>query len=452
MKEERSLNGLSSFLLTYNPGMPSTHYEITLEKLTYGSDAMGRLSDGRAVFVPFGLPGETVRIQLTQEKQNFARGEILEILKPSPDRIEPKCKHAFSPRLLGRVPDRVEGLGVRSVCGGCHYQHLPYEKQLTAKADILRDQLQRIGKIENPPVQPTVASSEQWNYRNHVQFHLTNDGKIGFINAKGNATLPIEECHLPEAAINAIRENLQFESRINLERISLRSGADDDLMLILESETEETPEIEIEADISIVHIYEEHPVVIAGSDSLTIQILGKDFHVSAPSFFQVNTKMAEKMVQHLQTQLPIPDSQFTLIDLYCGVGLFSKFLANKYAKVIGIESSPSACEDFAINLDEFDNVELYEGAAEKILPALAPQMNQPIHMIVDPPRAGIDKFALDAILQINPQIIAYVSCDPSTLARDAARLLKGGYTLQHVTPFDLFPQTYHIESISIFTR
>ena len=413
--------------------MPSSQHEVILEKLTYGGEAMGRLSDGRAVFVPFGLPSETVRIQLTQEKQNFARGEILEILKPSPDRIEPKCKHFTQ-------------------CGGCHYQNLPYEKQLLAKADILRDQLQRIGKIENPPVQVTVASPNQWNYRNHVQFHLTDDGKIGFINSQGHKTLPIEECHLPETTIDAFRNDLQFESRMNLERVSLRSGADDDLMLILESETEETPELEIEADISIVHVYEDHPVIIAGSNSLTIQVLGVDFHVSAPSFFQVNTTMAEKMVEHLQTQLPITNQPITLIDLYCGVGLFSKFFADKYTKVIGIESSPSSCEDFAINLDEFENVELYEGSAEEILPALAPQLTEPTHMIVDPPRAGIDKFALDAILQINPQVIAYVSCDPSTLARDAARLIKGGYTLQHATPFDLFPQTYHIESISIFTR
>jgi len=439
----------------------NTLHQITLEKLTYGGEAMGRLSDGRAVFVPFGLPGETVRIQLTQEKQNFARGEILEILKPSPDRITPKCKHFYSLLPAG------EGLGMRAACGGCHYQNLPYEKQLTAKADILRDQLQRIGKIENPIIQPTVASPDPWNYRNHVQFHLTDDGKVGYIfsplpSGEGlgvrGRVIPIEECHLPEPAIDAFRDDLQFVSRMNLERVSLRSGANDDLMLILESETEETPELEIEADISIVHIYEEHPVVIAGSNSLTIQVLGKDFHVSAPSFFQVNTKMAEKMAQHLITnlQLPITNNQSaTLLDIYCGVGLFSKFFADKYTKVIGIESSQSACEDFAINLDEFDNVELYEGAAEEILPALvghAFSVTDPIHIILDPPRAGIDKFALDAILQINPQVIAYVSCDPSTLARDAARLIKGGYTLQHVTPFDLFPQTYHIESISIFTR
>ncbi|MCE7920530.1 MAG: class I SAM-dependent RNA methyltransferase, partial [Chloroflexi bacterium CFX1] len=142
----------------------------------------------------------------------------------------------------------------------------------------------------------------------------------------------------------------------------------------------------------------------------------------------------------------------TLLDLYCGAGLFSKFLADKFAKVIGVESSPSACEDFAVNLDEFDNVELYQGAVEEIIPALVGRIANPTYIIADPPRAGIDKRALDAILQINPQIIAYVSCDPSTLARDAARLIQGGYALKQVAPFDLFPQTYHIESISIFER
>ena len=415
----------------------SLTYEITLEKLTYGGEAMGRLPDpltgasGRAVFVPFGLPGETVRIQLTQQKQNFARGELIEILKASPERIEPKCKHFTQ-------------------CGGCHYQNLSYQDQLKAKTEILRDQLQRIGKIENPPVLPMIASPLEWNYRNHMQFHLTEDGNPGFINAKGNSVFAIEECHLPEANINNFWHELQFESKMNLERVSLRSGQNDELMLVLESDTEETPEIEIEADISVVHTYEDHSVVIAGQDHFFINILGKDFKVSADSFFQVNTKMAEKMVEHLLSKLPITQLPITLLDIYCGAGLFSKFFAPKYSKVIGIESSPSACEDFGINLDEFDNVELYEGTAEEILPALTEQLTQPTHMIVDPPRAGIDKHALDAILKIKPQIIAYVSCDPSTLARDAAKLINGGYRLQEVTPFDLFPQTYHIESISIF--
>ncbi len=412
--------------------MTNPTYDILLEKLTYGGEAMGRLPDGRAVFVLFGLPGEHVRVELTEDKKNFARGKLLELLTTSPERIDPKCKH------FGK-------------CGGCHFQNLPYEKQLQAKTEILRDQLQRIGKIENPPVMQMVAAPLEWNYRNHVQFHLTAEGKVGFINAKGNSTLPIEECHLPETGINAFWPELQFESNKDVERVSLRAGQDEELMVVLESEDPETPELEIEADVSVVHLFDEHAVVIAGQDNLIFNILGKEFRVSAASFFQVNTKMAEKMVEHLVSRLPVTAST-TLLDVYCGAGLFSKFFADKCQQVIGIETSESACEDFAFNLDEFDNVEIYEGTAEEVLPGLAGRLDSSTCMIVDPPRAGIEKHALDAIISIKPQIIAYVSCDPSTLARDAARLINGGYRLVEVTPFDLFPQTYHIESISIFEK
>ncbi len=405
-------------------------HEVTLTTLTYGGEAMGRLSDGRAVFVPFGLPNERVRVRLTEEKKGFARGEILEISESSPERITPRCIHF-------------------SKCGGCHYQNLSYENQLKAKSEILRDQLKRIGKIENPPVQPMIASPAEWNYRNHMQFHLTEDGRVGFVNARGRSVIPISECHLPQAGIQTFWPDLQFETTVGAERISVRVGQDEELMLILESESPETPELEIEADISVVHIYDDHGVVIAGQDHLTVSVLEKDFHVSAASFFQVNTKMAGKMVQHLFAILPV-SSDTTLLDVYCGAGLFSKFFASKCKQVIGVESSESACEDFAINLDEFENVELYEGEAEEILPALTGKFDSPLYMIVDPPRAGIEKHALDAIINIKPQVIVYVSCDPSTLARDASRLIHAGYQLEEVTPFDLFPQTYHIESISLF--
>jgi 23S rRNA (uracil1939-C5)-methyltransferase len=409
--------------------IPVTH-DIILEKLTYGGEAMGRLPDGRAIFVPFGLPGEHVRVRLAQDKQNFARGELLEVLIASPERIDPKCKH------FGK-------------CGGCHYQNLSYENQLHAKTEILRDQFQRIGKIENPPVKPIVPSPLEWNYRNHIQFHLTAEGKVGFVNSKGNSVFPIEECHLPETSIDSFWRELQFESNKDVERVSLRAGQNEELMVVLESENFETPELEIEADVSVVHLFDEHPVVIAGREYFIINILGKDFRVSAASFFQVNSKMAEKMVEYLITKLPVSIST-TLLDVYCGAGLFSKFFATKCQQVIGIETSESACEDFVINLDEFDNVELYEGAAEEVLPGLAGRLDSSTFAIVDPPRAGLERYALDAIINIKPQIIAYVSCDPSTLARDAARLILGGYRLVEVTPFDLFPQTYHIESISIF--
>ena len=402
-------------------------FDIQLEKLTYGGDAMGRLPDNRAVFIPFGLPGERVRVRLVDEKKNFARGEIVEILEPSPDRIDAKCVH------FGE-------------CGGCHYQSLPYEKQTQAKTNILIDQLKRIGKIETPPVKPMVVCPEPWNYRNHVQFHLTEVGKVGYVRASGGSVLEISECHLPEPSIDELWRQLEFEPETNIERVSLRNGMDDDLMLVLESETPDTPELEIEAGISVAHVYEENTVVLAGSDHVLMHILDRDFKVSAASFFQVNTVMAGKMVEHLLTQLPVTPST-TLLDVYCGVGLFSAFLAPRCGRVIGVESSESSCEDFTVNLDEFDNVELYEGEAEEVIPYL--EANPDI-VLVDPPRAGLDKAVVDGILKLNPSLIAYVSCDPSTLARDAARLINGGYTLKEVTPFDLFPQTYHIESISIF--
>jgi 23S rRNA (uracil1939-C5)-methyltransferase len=401
-------------------------FEIQLDKLTYGGDAMGRLPDGRAVFVPFGLPGEQVCIRLVDEKKNFARAELLNVVKPSPQRIAARCKH------FGE-------------CGGCHYQNMPYEAQLEAKTEILRDQLQRIGKIENPPLQPMVGCPIPWNYRNHVQFHLTNAGKLGYVGANGNQIIPITECHLPNESINALWPQLDFEAGTQIDRISLRTGVDDDLTLILESDELEAPELELEAGISVVHLTDEDVLVMAGEDYILMRVLERDFRVSAGSFFQVNTVMAEKMVEHLLSKLPLPVK--TILDVYCGVGLFSAFLAPKCERLIGIESSSSPCEDFAVNLDEFDHAELYEGMAEEVIPHL--EAEQAV-VLLDPPRSGVDKHALDGIRELEPQVIAYVSCDPSTLARDAARLIAGGYRLVDVTPFDMFPQTYHIESISLF--
>lgn len=404
-------------------------FDLQLEKHTYGGDAMGRLPDGRAIFVPFALPGERVRVSVVEEKKNFARAEIIEIIEPSPDRINARCKH------FGE-------------CGGCHYQYLPYEKQLEIKTDILRDQLARIGKIENPPVQTMVANPNPWNYRNHLQFSLDENGGLGFQAPHSNRVIPITECHLPEASISDFWKQLKFEPETGIQRVSLRAGREEDLLLVLESDSPEPPELEIEAGISIAHVYNDNTVVIAGNDHIIIRVLDRDFKVSASSFFQVNTIMAGKMVDHLFTGLRVSLST-TLLDIYCGVGLFSAFFAQKCGRVIGIESSASACDDFAFNLDEFENVDLYEGTAEEVIPHLEAK---PDIVMVDPPRAGLDKLVVDGILKLNPSTIAYVSCDPSTLARDAARLMNGGYTLKEVTPFDLFPQTYHIESISIFER
>ncbi len=393
------------------------------------------------MFVPFALPGERVRLALTEEKRGYARARLLEVVEASPDRIAPRCKHF-------------------GYCGGCHYQHLPYEKQLRIKTEILRQQLIRIGKLPDPPLRPIVPNPNAWNYRNHVQFHLTLQGRLGYVFVEpqqgcappgpGPTVCPIDECHLPEEPLNALWPSLEFEAGLDLERVSLRLGADDQAMLLLESESASLPAVEIEAGLSVVHLHGDHPVVLAGEPHIFFRVRQRLFRVSAASFFQVNTPMAERMVEHLLEHLPVTASA-TLLDVYCGVGLFSAFFAPLCGRLIGVEASPAACDDFVVNLDEFDHVELYQAPAEQALPTLADALPAGSVVIVDPPRAGLHPTALHALLRLRPAHLAYVSCDPATLARDTARLLRAGYRLDHVTPFDLFPQTYHIESISLFT-
>ena len=403
--------------------------EVELTGMAYGGDAIGRLADGRAVFVPFALAGEKVRVELVDQKRGHARARLLEVLKPAEGRIEPRCRHF-------------------GVCGGCHYQHIDYAHQLENKTNILKDQFLRIANINNAPVQRMVPAPEEWNYRNTIQFHLTPDGKLGYQAALSHHVVEISECHLPESELNETWPLLDFETIPGLERLELRQGIGGDILLTLESHDPQPPELLVELPLSVVYRGAGGTIVLAGDDATAIEVLGRSFRVSAGSFFQVNTTQAGVMVEYLLANLQL-GKQDTLLDVYCGVGLFSAFLAPKVARCIGIEIEPSACEDFADNLDEYENVELYEGLAEEVLPGLNVQ---PKAVLVDPPRSGLDRKALDAIVAMRPELLAYVSCDPATLARDTGRLLAGGYRLEKATPFDLFPQTYHIESISLFRR
>jgi 23S rRNA (uracil1939-C5)-methyltransferase len=404
--------------------------DIRLSTMVYGGEVMSRLPDGRAVFVPYALPGEKVRIELTEEKRGHARARLVEVLEPSDDRITPLCPHYTR-------------------CGGCHYQHLGYAGQLAAKAAILCEQLERIGGLHEVTCQAAVASPQPWNYRNHVQFHLTPEAKLGYQAPRSNTVIPIQECHLPEPALNEIWPQIELEPLPGLERVNLRVGMNDDLLLILESSQPEPFEFSVEdLPISAVHLGPTGAVVLAGSDYLTMCILDRPFQVSAASFFQVNTGQAELMVKHLLDNLRLPAGA-TLLDVYCGVGLFSAFLAPAVSRLVGIELSPQACEDFAVNLDEFEHVELYEASAEDVL------ISQDFHpdvLVVDPPRAGLGQRTLDGLLAQNAPQIAYISCDPSTLARDARRLVADGYHLRQITPFDLFPHTFHIESLSFWDK
>lgn len=407
---------------------------ITPTLLTYGGDALGRLPDGRAVFVPFVLPGERVEIEVVEQKQRYARARPVEILEPSPERVAPTCIHY-------------------GTCGGCHYQHLAYENQVKIKTEILSEQLARIGGIPEPRVQAAVPSKNQVNYRNHVQFHLTTGGQLGYYAGRTKDVFPLQECHLPEVVINEVWPRLELDFIPGLEEVALRAGSDEDLQVILTNSTIEVPRFEIEdLPVSAVHISPGGMLVLAGSDRVYFEILEREFQVTAGAFFQVNTDSAARMVTHILETLPrfypLSDST-TLMDVYCGVGLFSAFLAPHVGRLIGIESSPAACADFEVNLEEFDNVELYEATAEEALPLLAVH---PEVVLVDPPRSGIDRYAMDALIEMAPAVIVYVSCDPSTLGRDGGKLLRGGYRLEQVTPFDLFPHTYHIESISFWVK
>ncbi len=408
----------------------SEEFEVRPTTCVYGGDALARLPDGRAVFIPYALPEELLRIRIVEEKERYARGEIREIIAPSPLRIEPRCPHFQE-------------------CGGCHYQHIPYQEQLGIKEMILVDQLRRVGKVESPPVKPISPALSPWNYRNHIQFHIADDGSVGFLKHRSNRIIPIQECHLPDDALSRIWPEFNLEFIPGLERISLRSGEEgQDILILLESQGQELFDFSVDIPLSAVLKGPSGEIVLSGDDFTVIPVLDFPFVVSASSFFQTNTAVAENLVEFILETLPLDDDTI-LLDVYCGVGLFSVFLAPMVKKVIGIESSPSACEDYLFNLAEFENVELYDLPAEEVLPSLG---LSPDIVLLDPPRGGLSKIVLDSVADLDPDLIVYISCDPATLARDVLRFNKKGYSLDESTPFDMFPQTYHIESVSLLSR
>jgi len=388
------------------------------------------MADGRAVFVPFTIPGELVRVRVIEEKGRYARAKLVEVIESSPQRIDARCCHFTE-------------------CGGCHYQHLNYPSQVSLKADILKEQLERIGGLIAIPAIETITSPNPWNYRNHVQFHLTREGMLGFQKAQTNQTFPIRECHLPEASINQLWPRIAIEPIPGLERICVRTGWNEELMLVLENSTPQKLDLTVEIlATSVVQKVPSGNLLLAGSDHIYMEVLGKRFRVSSTSFFQVNTHQANAMVKHIMDNLPLVETM-TVVDVYCGVGLFSAFLAPKVRKLVGIELSPEACEDFTVNLDEFENVDLYEATAEVVLTQVS---FKPDVIVVDPPREGLERKTMDGILSQGASQLIYISCDPATMARDAKRLTSGGYRLEKIAMFDMFPQTYHIESATYWEK
>jgi 23S rRNA (uracil1939-C5)-methyltransferase len=409
---------------------PETQVELSLNEMAFGGSAMGRLADGRAIFVPYALPGERVLVEIVEQKAHHAFGKLLNVLEASPQRIPARCAH------FGE-------------CGGCHYQHLPYEEQVSLKAKLLAEQLQRIGGLHDLPSIQIHPSPLPWHYRNSLQFHLTSAGKPGFQRAQSHETLAIEECFLPLEPLVDLWKQIEIDPGSGVERVVLRCDSAENILLILESQSPLTPEVLIEElPLSVVHLSPAGSLVIAGSEHLWMDVKGQRLRLSAGAFFQVNLAVAEQIIEFLLSHLEFSNSD-TLLDVYCGGGLYSLFLAPKVKRLIGIESSPHACRDFEVNLDAFDHVELYEADAEQVLPSLN---LQPQIILLDPPRSGLSKIVRQSLWQLAPPQIAYVSCDPATFARDARYFAQNGYRLEHLAFFDMFPQTYHVECVTLMSR
>ena len=404
-------------------------YTVTIQSLVYEGYGLSHLPDGKAVFVPFVMPKEEVAIRILEEKKHHAMAELIAVEKPHPKRITPRCIHFGN-------------------CGGCHYQHIPYDLQIEFKNAIFLEQLERIGHFKPAKIEPLIPSVEMWNYRNAIQFHLSTEGKLCFMDLYWNQPFEVRECHLPMQLINQVWQKVQIESGEGVSRVEFRQNHDEDLIIIIYGHRGQVPEIETEATISIVHVDGDDQLVLAGDNHLIQEIAGRQFRVSAGSFFQTNLNSAMALASAV-TEVVANSGAKKILDIYCGVGLFSAFLAGCAEKLIGIESSRAACDDFAVNLDEFDHVSLYQGKAGQTLPLLE---ERPDCVITDPPRTGLKKEALQGILKLSPELLVYVSCNPSTLARDGKYLIKGGYELESSQVIDMFPQTYHIESVNVFRK
>jgi len=442
--------------------------DVELTDLAYGGDAVGRY-EGRVLFVPGGIPGERVRVDIVEERRGHARAMLLEILRPAPERVEPSY-----PLLTD--------------CG-CQWQHIAYPAQLTWKAHIVRQLLVRIGKQPDAIVHPTIgmpSGVSPWQYRNIALFSVGPEGEVGFKLTESHEVQDLEECALLHPALDMVYQRVRgklikyFGDSLSemIQGFTIRgaigavnntsAGAVKAVPTLLSLHAR--PGSLIEAPQQLAHelitiapgivgviverVGGRYGRVVAGQEFLTDTVLGRRFRVSADSFFQVNLVQTAALIEKALQMLDPQRSEIAL-DGYSGVGLFSAFLAGRSSRVIAIESQPSAVMDARANatLNNQNNITTLEGTLERILSQLHYRRERIDVALVDPPRAGCHPKALQALQVLAPRNICYVSCDPSTLARDIATLCSGGrYRLVAAQPIDMFPQTYHIECVALLTR
>jgi 23S rRNA (uracil1939-C5)-methyltransferase len=389
--------------------------------------------------VPHGLPGEAVTADVWQLKRDFARAEIIHVDRAVVGRVEPPCPH------------------YREGCGGCSWQHATYALQLQLKHAIVIDQLRRIGRFPDADelVREPLGMLEPWHYRNQARFTIGRRfGEMCFTYRSSHRLLRIEHCWIVHPRINAALELAQgrlADLGRRIHQVSIRVGANTGQLLVSPS-LPEVPELE------------------TGQPYLEEELLGQRFRLEPPSFFQVNTRreqrelpaaiarawlavppdglsMAELLALLVMDRLQ-PSASDLVVDAYSGVGTFAVLLAPLIREVIGIEEARSAIRDAEHNARDLGNVRFIQAKTEEALPSLS---IRPDAVVLDPARAGCHPDVLRALLASRPARVVYVSCDPSTLARDLRVLVDGGYDLHEVQPLDMFPQTYHVESVATLT-
>ena len=432
---------------------------LTIEKLVYGGEGLARLpaderGPGKAVFVPFVLPGETVEASLREEKPGFARSRLDGILIASSRRIDPPCTYFLR-------------------CGGCHYQHTDYEHQLEFKAAILKENLRRIAKLELD-TELHIHSSPPWNYRNRSRFKIQTapEFAVGYYKFNSHELLAVEECPISSPLINrALAAAWQLgragKFSAGIQEIEFFANGDDTQLLAevhclpetaiepfsveLKSAVSELSDVVFSAARSARAEAQGDAKQLGGTGHLIYTTQLSSYRVSAGAFFQVNRHLTDKLVDIVVHGHRGGDggATGTALDLYAGVGLFASVLNREFERVIAVESSPTSHADLLYNSPA--NVKAVRSTTEQYLENAAGKL-RPGLVVVDPPRSGLGEKVIKGLVTLRAPRITYVSCDPATLSRDLVRLLQSGYRVEEAHLVDLFPQTYHLESVFHLVR
>ena len=382
--------------------------ELTLEEMGPQGDTLARL-DGEVVNVFGGIQGEVVTARVyryRRKRKRYVSAIVTEVLEPSPHRVAAPCPY-FGP------------------CTGCQWQHIDYGHQLTLKREAVEVQLRRYDELKEIPVCDTIPSPQTFGYRNHARFAVRQQGSLVFTNRITRSFVKIDECMLMDPWINGTLRALQGRCR-ETTGLSIRYGVNTSEWLVQPALT--NPDVPL----------------ATGQAHYRERILGSPFRIASSSFFQVNTKQTERLALLVRDRLQLTGDE-TLVDAYAGVGTFSVLLAPFVRKVIAIEESESAVKDAAINTLGLENLEFIQGRTEDVLATLG---SAPDAVVLDPSRVGCGPAALEAVVQMAPKRLVYVSCDPETLARDLQVLVNGGLSAQSVEPIDMFPQTHHVECVA----